>query len=111
MSESFHDCDERFTDVQTFRPEYDFIIVGAGSAGAVLANRLTEIGDWNVLLLEAGGDETILTDAPLAVGNLQRSSKDWQYKTVPQTANGACLAFVNNQYDHFETKPTSPVLT
>ena len=60
-----------------------------------MANRLTEVADWKVLLLEAGGDETIVSDIPGVVHHLQRTNIDWSYKTVPQT--GACLAFNDNK--------------
>ncbi|KAK9308517.1 hypothetical protein QLX08_001509 [Tetragonisca angustula] len=71
-------------------PSYDFIVVGSGSAGAVVASRLSEIENWNVLLLEAGGDETEISDVPLLAGYLQLSQLDWQYKTEPD--GHACLA-------------------
>lgn len=66
------------------------------TAGAVLANRLTEVENWNVLLLEAGGDETEISDVPLMAGFLQLSKLDWKYKTEPQ--GSACLGNLSQIY-------------
>ncbi len=66
--------------------EYDYIIVGAGSAGCVLANRLTEDPSIKVLLLEAGGpDHDPLIHIPLGVGKMwQHRMHDWGYDTEPE---------------------------
>lgn len=62
--------------------EYDFIVIGAGTAGCVLANRLSENSLWNVLLIEAGGDEPLLMGIPSAVQFWQLSDKfNWLYRT------------------------------
>lgn len=58
-------------------------------SGAVVANRLSEMENWNVLLLEAGGDETEISDVPLMAAYLQLSALDWKYKSEPQ--GNACL--------------------
>ena len=76
--------------------EYDFIIVGAGSAGAVVANRLSEISNWKVLLLEAGGQETELSDIPVQANDLQLGPLDWKYKTEPQPGR-ACIGHQNGR--------------
>jgi choline dehydrogenase len=64
---------------------YDYIIVGAGSAGCVLGARLTEDPKVRVLLLEAGGPGTPLeTRIPAAFSKLYKTPVDWNYSTEPE---------------------------
>ncbi|XP_060842479.1 glucose dehydrogenase [FAD, quinone]-like [Rhopalosiphum padi] len=76
--------------------EYDFIVIGAGPGGCVVANRLSENQNWSVLVLEAGQDESIYTEIPGAQSLLETSSiYSWGYSTEP-TKNG-CLGFKNKR--------------
>ncbi|ESK87617.1 aryl-alcohol oxidase [Moniliophthora roreri MCA 2997] len=71
--------------------QYDFIIVGGGTAGSVLANRLTEDGKSKVLAVEAGiNNEGVLTsEVPFLASRNYGGLLDWNYTTVPQAgANG-----------------------
>jgi choline dehydrogenase len=66
--------------------DYDYIIVGAGSAGCVLANRLSESGEYNVLLLEAGGsDRHIMVQMPTALSYPMAMKRfNWGYLSEPE---------------------------
>ena len=66
--------------------EFDYIIVGAGSAGCVLANRLTADGKHSVLLLEAGPEDSHLwIHIPLGYGRLfKEKAVNWMYQTEPE---------------------------
>ncbi len=64
---------------------FDYIIIGAGSAGCVLANRLSENPSIQVLLLEAGGkDNKFEIHVPAAYSKLNKSDVDWAFWTTPQ---------------------------
>ncbi|MGA2817159.1 MAG: choline dehydrogenase [Xanthobacteraceae bacterium] len=66
---------------------YDYIIVGAGSAGSVLANRLSAKPEAKVLLLEAGGsDKSFFVRMPAGIANLAGPRFNWGYETAPQPA-------------------------
>jgi choline dehydrogenase-like flavoprotein len=83
-------------DEATIEGDYDYIIVGAGSAGCVLANRLSAAPGTRVLLLEAGGrDNWIWFHIPVgylfAIGNPRA---DWMFKTEPEKGlNGRSLNY------------------
>jgi len=64
---------------------FDYVVIGAGSAGCVLANRLTEDPAARVLLLEAGGeDDADEVHIPAAFSSLFKTRHDWNYETVEQ---------------------------
>ena len=81
---------------RTLEGEFDYIVIGAGTAGCVLASRLTEDPDVSVLLLEAGGkDDYHWIHVPVGylycIGNPRT---DWLYKTQPEAGlNGRSLSY------------------
>jgi choline dehydrogenase len=66
---------------------YDYIVVGSGSAGSVLANRLSARPEIKVLLLEAGGsNNSLYVRMPAGIASLSGPRFNWRYETAPQAA-------------------------
>lgn len=68
---------------------FDYIIVGGGTAGLTVANRLTEDADVKVLVIEAGQDRTndALVQVPgLVVGMYGKPEYDWNFSSTPQVS-------------------------
>ncbi|KAF8209500.1 hypothetical protein K438DRAFT_1753838 [Mycena galopus ATCC 62051] len=82
---------ENVAALKALNVNFDFIVVGGGTAGNVVANRLSEVPGYTVLLLEAGGSNEGVLDiivpfyCPLATPN---TAQDWNYTTVPQPGLG-----------------------
>ena len=72
----------------SWNPSYDFVIVGGGTAGSIVAGRLTENPNVNVLLLEAGPPIAITTDI---LPTFWQFNYNWNYYTIPQTYSGKSL--------------------
>ncbi|XP_058809565.1 glucose dehydrogenase [FAD, quinone]-like [Phymastichus coffea] len=76
--------DAKFIEPTDHQDQYDFIIVGAGSAGCVVANRLSEIANWKILLLETGDEEPAITGIPGLWPILRTSSITYGYTSQPE---------------------------
>lgn len=74
---------------------YHYIVVGSGSAGAIVAARLAEDPRVRVLLLEAGGPQNLRTDMPPLYPTFVGSEFDWNYVSEPQKYMG--LAYVDKR--------------
>ncbi|XP_016843209.1 glucose dehydrogenase [FAD, quinone] [Nasonia vitripennis] len=76
--------------------EFDFIVVGAGSAGAALAARLSEVADVTVLLIEAGRNENTMMDIPILVNYLQfLDTVNWKYQT--ESSENYCVGMTEQK--------------
>ncbi|KAF5272028.1 hypothetical protein FQR65_LT05009 [Abscondita terminalis] len=75
--------------------EFDFIVVGGGSAGSIVASRLSEEPNWKVLLLEAGTYPSMTSKIPMLFTQIRGTHEDWNYDTEPSST--CCQGFDNQR--------------
>ena len=81
-----------FTNNELKALTFDYIVIGSGPAGCVLANRLSEDPNLTVLLLEAGSEALpLITDVPMSAPNLQSTGYNWGYSTEEQRSACLCI--------------------
>ncbi|CAH1402165.1 unnamed protein product [Nezara viridula] len=86
----------KFGETDKILKEYDFIVVGSGPAGSAIANRLSEISNWTVLLLEAGDEATFLSEIPVfneytvLTNNSRNYELEREYNACLGLVNGVC---------------------
>ncbi len=68
---------------------YDYVVIGAGTAGSVVASRLSENPKHKVLLIESGGQESVQSDMPgmFHMAFFDKTLDEFHYRTVPQTSS------------------------
>lgn len=80
---------------------YDYIVVGGGTSGLVVASRLTEDPNVSVLVIEAGGDKTNdpFVNTPGFMGALYgKEEYDWNFSSVPQVSSANTLSIDQDTY-------------
>ncbi|KZS95161.1 aryl-alcohol oxidase-like protein [Sistotremastrum niveocremeum HHB9708] len=89
------------TDPTKIASQYDFVIVGGGTAGNVVANRLSENPNWRILVVEAGVNNAGIEDVSVPFLEIDASPNKpwtWNYTTVPQTAlNGRSMQYTRGK--------------
>ncbi|XP_066144180.1 glucose dehydrogenase [FAD, quinone]-like [Euwallacea fornicatus] len=75
------DTQGRITPKKVPDSEYDFVVIGAGTAGSTIAGRLAEVKHWKILLLEAGDDEPVGSQVPSFFTNYMNSPINWNFST------------------------------
>lgn len=75
---------DRSEEIASSMMEFDFVIVGSGSAGSVVANRLTEMKNWKVLLIEAGENPSVTSEIPGIFLQMLSTPEDYAYRVEPE---------------------------